>query len=58
MSRVLTVEKNTGSRAQIVWDEMRKQIWRPLLMSRDDFFRLLPVGAVIDEATMERISKY
>jgi hypothetical protein len=58
MTRVLTVEINTGSRAQIVWEKTRKQIWRPLVMSREDFFRLLPVGTVINEETMERISKY
>ena len=58
MSRVLTVESNTGSRAQIVSKKTSRQIWRPLPMSRDEFFRLLPVGAVIDEATMERLSKY
>jgi hypothetical protein len=50
MGTTWKVEMNSGARASLVADGVRKQIWRPQTMSRREFYRLLPEGMLIDEA--------
>jgi hypothetical protein len=56
MSNVWTVVRNTGARVELAAGTMRKHIWRSQTMSRQDFFRLLPEGALLDEVTLRNIS--
>jgi hypothetical protein len=49
MSVLWKIEINSGARASLVSNGLRKQIWRPMNMSRDTFFFLLPEGKLIDE---------
>jgi hypothetical protein len=35
--------------------DLRKQLWRSLAMSREEFFQLLPKGTVVDEAELANI---
>jgi len=48
LNQIRKVEFNTGAQATLVAGKTRRQVWRPLHMSRDDFFRLLPKGRVVD----------
>jgi hypothetical protein len=57
MSTVWTVERNTGARAGLVAGGLKKELWRSLMMSRLDFFQLLPEGTLLDERTLLEISK-
>jgi hypothetical protein len=57
MSKVWTVERNTGARAGLVSGNLRKQLWRSQSMSRGQFFQLLPLGTFLDEKTLTKIVK-
>jgi hypothetical protein len=52
MNKTWTVERNTGTRAELVAEESSKQLWRPQDMSRLDFFEVLPPGGRVDEQTL------
>jgi hypothetical protein len=55
MTTVWTVERNTGARAGLVMGSLKRQLWRSLAMSREEFFQLLPKGTVVDEAELANI---
>ena len=57
MSTVWTVERNSGARAGLVAGNVRKQLWRPQLMTRVEFFQLFPEGLILDERTLLDILK-
>ena len=57
MSTVWTVERNSGARVGLVSGDQRKQVWRSQVMSRTEFFQLLPNGAMLDERTLLDILK-
>jgi len=43
---------NSGARATLVADGLRKQIWRPVTMPRGAFYHLLPEGRLVDDETL------
>ena len=51
------VEINSGARASLTAPGKRKQIWRPQMMSREEFFRWLPEGKQIENETVEKVLK-
>jgi hypothetical protein len=57
MNTVWTVERNTGARAALVAGDLKKQLWRSLVMTRLEFFQLLPEGALLDDRTLLDIVK-
>ena len=52
MNVIWTIEINSGSRASLVANGVRRQVWRPLTMRMEDFHRLLPQGSIIDEKAL------
>jgi hypothetical protein len=55
MSTIWRVERNTGSRAYLIFMRMRKVVWRPQTMSREDFFAVLAPGVSIEDSIAESI---
>jgi hypothetical protein len=54
---VWKVELNSGARAALVAPGTRKLVWRPQTMSREDFFRWLPEGILVESQTIEKVLK-
>ena len=54
---VWKVERNSGARAGLIAEGIRKQLWRPLTMSKEEFYRWLPEGSVIQDQTIEKVLK-
>ena len=57
MATIWTVERNTGSRAYLIFESLRKAVWRPQTMSRMQFFALLAPGRHVDEGTLRDMFK-
>jgi hypothetical protein len=55
MSRVWRVERNTGSRAFLIFMAVRKEVWRPQTISREDFFNVLAPGTSVEESMVQRV---
>jgi hypothetical protein len=52
---VWKVDTNSGARVNLVAGDQRKQIWRPQKMSREEFFRALPEGSLIDDTALKAL---
>jgi hypothetical protein len=46
------VEINSGARTTLVADGLRKQIWRPMAMNKEDFYHFLPKGKLVSEEAL------
>jgi hypothetical protein len=54
MSIFWVVDRNTGSRAFITSLSLRKEVWRPQTMSREDFFASLAPGSSVEQGALIR----
>jgi hypothetical protein len=54
---VWKVERNSGARAGLIAEGLWKQVWRPLTMSKEEFYQWLPEGFEIHDQTIEKVLK-
>lgn len=55
METVWIVERNTGSRAFLIFMDLRKEVRRPECMTRHGFFNLLAPRALIGDEALQAL---